>query len=169
MSYIQDIRTVFSSSDILAIELIHSTENIFNLLVFSDENDNIHKMMVTIKIHTWIIIFQKIRKDIEWYSSVYTDIKHQFDMTAVYLSMWLMHCFQNIFLSKRKRDFMYGNVSNYIVLSFNLYFSLKISLKVIFAQLLNIPFRWYNETNKSFCITSQFILRKILRSINCEI
>ena len=43
MSCIKDIRYLFSSPDAVSIELTDSAENIFDRLVFSDENDVIYK------------------------------------------------------------------------------------------------------------------------------
>lgn len=43
LSYIKDIRHLFSSPDVINIELTDSAENIFDRLVFSDENDVIYK------------------------------------------------------------------------------------------------------------------------------
>ena len=81
LSYIQDIQAIFSSSDILSIELTDSAENIFDRLVFSDENDNIYKDNDYKNEHMEHYL-SEIRKDLDWYHSVYTDIGHQFDMAG---------------------------------------------------------------------------------------
>jgi shikimate kinase len=81
LSYIKDFRSLFFDSDILSIELVDSAENIFDRLVFSDKNDNIYKdddYKSKHKAH----YLAEIREDLKWYSSVYADIKHQFNISA---------------------------------------------------------------------------------------
>lgn len=77
LSYIQTIQPLLSSSGIFSIELIDSAENIFNRLVFSDENDNIYKDDDYKNEHRDYYL-SEIREDLEWYGSIYADIKHQF-------------------------------------------------------------------------------------------
>ena len=79
LTYIAPIQHLFSKKGILAIELLDSAENIFDRLIFSDENDNIYKddeYKNRYKDH----YLNDIRKDLEWYSSVYSVIRHKFDM-----------------------------------------------------------------------------------------
>lgn len=79
LTYLVPIQHLFSEKDILAIELLDSAENIFNRLVFSDENDNIYKdeeYKNRYKDH----YLNDIQKDLEWYGSIYSAIKHRFDM-----------------------------------------------------------------------------------------
>lgn len=79
LTYIGPIQHLFSEKNILAVELLDSAENIFDRLVFSDENDNIYKdeeYKNRYKKH----YLNDIRKDLEWYGSVYSAIKYKFDM-----------------------------------------------------------------------------------------
>lgn len=79
LSYIAPIQHVFSDPDIFAIELIDFARNIFNRLVFSDENDNIYKddaYKNKYKVH----YLNEIRKDLQWYGSVYSPVKNKFYM-----------------------------------------------------------------------------------------
>ncbi|MDO4331370.1 MAG: shikimate kinase [Eubacteriales bacterium] len=79
LTHIVPIRHLFSEKDVLAIELLDSAENIFDRLVFSDENDNIYKDDEYKNRHKNYYL-NDIRKDLEWYGSVYSVIKHKFDM-----------------------------------------------------------------------------------------
>lgn len=81
LSYIQTIRPLLSSTDILSIELIDSAENIFDRLVFSDENDVIYKDDEYKNEHRDYYLTE-INKDLEWYGSVYTDIKYHFHISG---------------------------------------------------------------------------------------
>lgn len=82
LSHIQTIQPLFSSAGIFSIELIDSAENIFERLVFSDENDNVYKDDDYKNEHRDYYL-SEIRKDIEWYGSIYTVIKHQFHMSGM--------------------------------------------------------------------------------------
>lgn len=82
LSYIQDIQPLFSSKDITAIELLDSVGNIFDRLVFSDENDNIYKddeYKDKYREH----YYTEIESDLEWYGSVYSCIKNKFNMSGM--------------------------------------------------------------------------------------
>ncbi len=81
LSHIQSLRALLSSPDIISIELIDSAENIFDRLVFSDENDIIYKDDDYKNEHRDYYL-SEIIKDLEWYGSVYTDIKHRFHMSG---------------------------------------------------------------------------------------
>lgn len=81
LSYIQTIRPLFSSTDIFSIELIDSAENIFDRLVFSDENDVIYKDDEYKNEHRDHYL-SEIKEDLQWYGSVYTDIKFHFDISG---------------------------------------------------------------------------------------
>lgn len=79
LSHIAPIRHLFSANDVFPIELLDSAENIFDRLVFSDENDNIYtddEYKNRYKEH----YLNDIREDLGWYGSVYSAIKHKFDM-----------------------------------------------------------------------------------------
>lgn len=79
LSYIENIRHFLSTSDILAIELIDSPQNIFDRLVFSDKNDVLYKEDDYKYEHLEYYI-SEINKDLDWYGYVYTDIKNKFDI-----------------------------------------------------------------------------------------
>lgn len=81
LSYIQAIQPLVSSRNILAIELIDSAENIFDRLVFSDENDIIYKDDNYKNQHKEHY-FSEIRDTLKWYGFVYRDIKYHFDMSG---------------------------------------------------------------------------------------
>ncbi len=81
LSYMQTIRPLLSSTDIIPIELIDSAENIFDRLVFSDENDIIYKDDDYKNAHRDYYL-SEIIKDLKWYGSVYADIKHHFHISG---------------------------------------------------------------------------------------
>lgn len=81
LSYIEDIRYLFSSPNALCIELTDSAENIFDRLVFSDENDVIYKdddYKNRYREH----YLEEIRADLDWYGSVYSDITNKFNIAG---------------------------------------------------------------------------------------
>lgn len=79
LSYITPIQHLFSAKDIFAIELFDSAQNIFDRLVFSDENDNVYKDDAYKNRHKKHYL-NEIQKDLDWYGSVYSSVKHKFDM-----------------------------------------------------------------------------------------
>ena len=81
LSYIQEIMPLLSSPDVMAIELRDSAENIFDRLVFSDENDVIYKDD-DYKNARADHYLSEIRKDLEWYGSVYSILEHHFDISG---------------------------------------------------------------------------------------
>lgn len=81
LSYIQTIRPLLSSADVFSIELIDSAENIFDRLVFSDENDVIYKDDEYKNEHKDHYL-SEIREDLEWYGSIYADIRHHFHISG---------------------------------------------------------------------------------------
>ena len=81
ISYIQTLQSLLFSSAIFSIELIDSAENIFDRLVFSDENDNVYKDDDYKNEHRDYYL-SEISKDLEWYGSIYTDIKHKFHISG---------------------------------------------------------------------------------------
>ncbi len=82
LSYIEDIRSLFSSPDVMCIELTDSAENIFDRLVFSDENDVIYKDDDYKNLHREHYL-KEIQADLDWYGSVYSDINHKFDISGM--------------------------------------------------------------------------------------
>ena len=81
LSYAENIQHLFSSPDILSIELIDSVENVFDRLVFSDENDNVYTDDEYKNKHKKHYL-SEIKSDLEWYGSVYADIKNHFHMSG---------------------------------------------------------------------------------------
>lgn len=82
LSHIQDIRYLFSSPDAVCIELTDSAENIFDRLVFSDENDIIYKDDDYKNQHKDHYL-EEILEDLDWYGTVYSDIKNMFDLSGM--------------------------------------------------------------------------------------
>lgn len=81
LSYVHSIRNVFSAENVFTIELIDAAENIFDRLVFSDEKDNIYKDD-DYKNRYRDYYLKDIREDLKWYGSVYSAVKHKFDMNG---------------------------------------------------------------------------------------
>ncbi len=82
LSYTKDIRYLFSSPDVISIELTDSAENIFDRLVFSDENDVIYKDDDYKNRHRDHYL-EEIQADLDWYGSVYSDIRNRFDISGM--------------------------------------------------------------------------------------
>ena len=82
LSYIKDIEYLFSSPDVISIELTNSAENIFDRLVFSDENDVIYKDDDYKNRHRNHYL-EEIQADLDWYGSVYANIKNRFDLSGM--------------------------------------------------------------------------------------
>lgn len=82
LSYIKDIRYLLSSPDVISIELTDSAENIFDRLVFSDENDVIYKDGAYKNRHRNYYL-EEIQADLDWYGSVYSDIKNRLDISGL--------------------------------------------------------------------------------------
>ena len=68
-----------SGKDVMAIELQDSPENIFQRLVFSNENDEIYKDDEYKNLHKKYYI-SEIKKDIACYKSSFSKIKNKFQM-----------------------------------------------------------------------------------------
>lgn len=82
LSYIKDIRYLFYSPDVISIELTDSAENIFDRLVFSDENDLIYKDDDYKNLHKNHYL-EEIQADLDWYGAVYADIKNRFHISGM--------------------------------------------------------------------------------------
>lgn len=79
LSYITPIQHLFSAKNVFLIELLDSAENIFDRLVFSDENDNIYKDDEYKNRHIEHYL-NEIREDLKWYGFVYSAISHKFNI-----------------------------------------------------------------------------------------
>lgn len=82
LSHIQNIVHLFSSPDAVCIELTDSAENIFDRLLFSDENDIIYKDDDYKNRHKDHYL-EEILEDLDWYGTVYSDIKNIFDFSGM--------------------------------------------------------------------------------------
>lgn len=82
LSYTKEIQYLFSSPDVICIELTDTKENIFNRLVFSDENDVIYKDDDYKEQHRDHYLYE-IQADLNWYGSVYSDIKNRFNIAGM--------------------------------------------------------------------------------------
>lgn len=81
LSYMQEIIPILSDPDVMAIELRDSVTNIFNRLVFSDENDVIYWDDDYKNAHA-DYYRSEIQKDLEWYGSVNSILEHHFDIAG---------------------------------------------------------------------------------------
>ncbi|MBN2796396.1 MAG: hypothetical protein JXR88_13375 [Clostridia bacterium] len=81
LSYLQGIRPLLSLDDIFSIELMDTAENIFDRLVFSDENDIVYKDDEYKNKHRDYYL-NEINKDLGWYKHVYRDIKNHFHISG---------------------------------------------------------------------------------------
>ena len=79
LSHIEEIRHHLFSPEILAIELIDSPQNIFDRLIFSDENDVLYEDD-DYKYEHQEQYLSSIAEDLGWYGYVYADVKNKFDM-----------------------------------------------------------------------------------------
>ncbi len=79
LSHIAPIQQLFLSKDVFMIELLDSAKNIFDRLVFSDENDNIYRDDAYKNKHKDYYL-REIQDDLAWYGSIFSDIQNKFDM-----------------------------------------------------------------------------------------
>lgn len=77
LSYADDIIPIISSPDVIFIELTDTPENIFERLVFSDENDVIYKDDDYKNAHKDYYLAD-IQADLSWYGSIYPNITNKF-------------------------------------------------------------------------------------------
>lgn len=70
-SYIEDI---ILRDDVLAIHLVDSPQNIFNRLVFTDDNDQLIEDSESYKLKHKRHYLKEIREDIEFFSAIYSVI-----------------------------------------------------------------------------------------------
>ena len=79
MSYTQNFENYLCRDDVLAIELQDEPENIFERLVFSDENDFAYKDDEYKNAHKEHYLYE-IGEDISWYSKKYRKVQNKFHM-----------------------------------------------------------------------------------------
>lgn len=81
LSYAGPTIPIINSANVFSVELLDSPENIFERLVFSDENDVIYyddNYKNKHKNH----YLNEIKEDIHWYGSVYSIIRNKFHMAG---------------------------------------------------------------------------------------
>lgn len=76
MSHIENVTPYLYKKDVLAIELIDTAENIFDRLVFSDENDVIYEDDEYKNQHREYYM-EDINSDLQWYGRCYREIKNK--------------------------------------------------------------------------------------------
>lgn len=81
LSYIDGIRALLDADDVFALYLYDSADNIFDRLVFSDENDRIYKDDEYKMLHLDHYMHE-IEADLAWYGAVYEGIKNRFDISG---------------------------------------------------------------------------------------
>lgn len=79
MSYPEYFLPFIKRDDVLSIELVDSPENIFDRLVFSDENDCIYKDDEYKNAHKDYYL-NDIQKDLEWYGLMNSEIENKIDV-----------------------------------------------------------------------------------------
>ena len=81
ISYPDNFKNIITNTDVLSIELIDTAENIFDRLVFSDENDKLYKDDDYKELHRDYYLTD-IKLDIDWYGKVYSQmgITNKFDI-----------------------------------------------------------------------------------------
>ena len=82
LSYPGDLLDLLDEPDIIAIELRDTPENIFDRIVFSDENDVVYKDDEYAQKHKEYYL-REIREDLRWYGSVNQFIFNKFDMAGM--------------------------------------------------------------------------------------
>ena len=70
ISYPDNFKNIITNTDVLSIELIDTAENIFDRLVFSDENDKLYKDDDYKELHRDYYLTD-IKLDIDWYGKAY--------------------------------------------------------------------------------------------------
>lgn len=73
ISYPDNFKARIMSRDVLAIELTDTAENIFDRLIFSDENDNLYEDDDYKELHRKHYL-SDIQGDIDWYGTVYSQM-----------------------------------------------------------------------------------------------
>lgn len=81
LSHTENIIPLLTRSDVLAIELTDSADNIFDRLVFSDENDVIYTDNEYKNAHAEHYL-SEIAEDLDWYDSVYRILKNHFNISG---------------------------------------------------------------------------------------
>lgn len=77
--YEEFFKDIIKKYNVLAIELKDSPESILERLVYSDENDNVHSLVIKTKVERNYYL-EEIKEDIKYYKKVYKKIENKFDM-----------------------------------------------------------------------------------------
>lgn len=73
ISYPDNFKSRITNADVMPIELTDTAENIFDRLIFSDENDNLYEDNDYKEIHRDYYL-SDIQGDIDWYGAIYSQI-----------------------------------------------------------------------------------------------
>lgn len=79
MSYLNYVKDSLDKDCVFPIELRDTAKNIFDRLVFSDEQDNLYHDDDYKNAHKKYYLGE-IQKDINWYGKIYFNIEHKYDM-----------------------------------------------------------------------------------------
>ncbi|MBQ9251409.1 MAG: hypothetical protein IJ188_05875 [Clostridia bacterium] len=79
ISYIKYLKPLLKRQDVIPIELRDTPENIFERLVFSDEDDVAYEDNEYKEKHR-VYYLREIREDLKWYGKVYEGIPNKLDM-----------------------------------------------------------------------------------------
>lgn len=79
MSYPCYFKDVLENDDVIAIELRDTPENIFDRIVFSDENDIVYKDDEYKNTYSAYYL-KEIKEDLAWYGKVFSVIDNKYDM-----------------------------------------------------------------------------------------
>lgn len=79
MPYLTNFQDVIKNENVVAIELRDTEENIFERLIFGDENGNVYRDDAYKNVHAEYYL-REIRKDIEWYGYVHSIILNKYDI-----------------------------------------------------------------------------------------
>ena len=80
MSYPEYFLRYLNQKEIVAIELTDSAENIFERLIFSDEEDNLYEDLEYKNLHKDYFM-KDIEEDLAWYGQVYQKIKNKYNIS----------------------------------------------------------------------------------------
>ena len=79
INYARFVNNIIKDKDILAVEITDKPENILKRLVYSDENDEVHKLEIKSKKEEQYYL-REIKTDFTYYKKVYYKIENKFDI-----------------------------------------------------------------------------------------
>ena len=77
--YTRFFSKIINREDVLAIELKDKPENILKRLVYADENDKVHKLIIRNQ-EEELYYLNDIQKDIDYYKKISEKISYKFDI-----------------------------------------------------------------------------------------